>query len=134
MLFYKQQPTYNPQMTKGTPNHTRGKMKGEQTNRCYGTFGKAKDFITDEKYPRSILNFQKPHPQIHPTQKPVALIEYLIKTYTNEGETVLDNCMGSGTTAVAAVNTNRNFIGFELEKEYFNIACKRIEEAKASKL
>lgn len=134
LLFYKKQPTYNPQMTKGTPNHTRGKMKGEQTNRCYGTFGKAKDFIADEKYPRSILNFQKPHPQIHPTQKPVTLIEYLIKTYTNEGETVLDNCMGSGTTAVAAVNTNRNFIGFELEKEYFDIACKRVEEAKASKL
>ena len=128
VVFYKSLPIYNPQMTKGIPNHTRGRMDGEQTNRCYGTFGKPKDYISDEKYPRSILNFQKPHPQIHPTQKPVSLIEYLIKTYTNEGETILDNCMGSGTTAVAAIRTKRNFIGFELQKEYFDIANKRIKD------
>ena len=66
--------------------------------------------------------------QLHPPQKPVALIEYLIKTYTNEGETILDNCMGSGTTAVAAIRTKRNFIGFELQKEYFDIANKRIKD------
>lgn len=82
------------------------------------------------KYPRSVLDFQKPHPAIHPTQKPVSLVEYLIKTYTNEGELVLDNCMGSGTTAVAAINTGRRFIGFELQKEYFDIANKRIDEAR----
>ena len=128
VVFYKNLPIYNPQMTKGIPNHTRGRMDGEQTNRCYGTFGKSKDYISDEKYPRSILNFQKPHPQIHPTQKPVSLIEYLIKTYTNDGETILDNCMGSGTTAVAAIRTKRNFIGFELQKEYFDIANKRIKD------
>ena len=64
----------------------------------------------------------------HPTQKPVALLEYLIKTYTNEGETVLDNCMGSGSTGVACANTNRNFIGIELDDNYFEIAKKRIEE------
>lgn len=74
------------------------------------------------------MNFQKPHPSIHPTQKPVALIEYLIRTYTNEGETILDNCMGSGTTAIAAIRTKRNFIGFELQKEYFDMAEKRIKD------
>ena len=66
---------------------------------------------------------------LHPTQKPVALFEYLIKTYTNENETILDNCMGSGTTAIAAMNTNRNFIGFELDETYFNIANERIEKS-----
>ena len=65
-------------------------------------------------------------PSIHPTQKPVALLEYLIKTYTNEGDIILDNCMGSGSTGVACVNTNRNFIGFELDKKYFEIAKNRI--------
>lgn len=132
LVFYKSLPTYNPQNVKCEPhkrNHSRGKQEKEQTNRCYGNFGKAEDIITDEKYPKSILNFKRPHPQIHPTQKPVALLEYLIKTYTNEGDTVLDNCMGSGSCGVAAVNTNRKFIGIELDENYFNIAKKRIEEA-----
>ena len=81
-----------------------------------------------EKYPTSILSFSKPHPSItkHRTEKPVALLEYLIKTYTNEGELVLDNCMGSGSTGIACVNTNRNFIGIELDEKYFNIAKERI--------
>ncbi len=131
-VFYGKLPTYNPQMVKCQPhqrNHSRGQLK-VQTNRCYGNFGKAEDLITDYKYPKSILNFKRPHPQVHPTQKPVALIEYLIRTYTNEGDTVLDNCMGSGTTAVACINTNRNYIGFELEREYYDIAVRRIGEAK----
>ena len=71
--------------------------------------------------------FDRPHPPIHPTQKPVALLEHLIKTYTNEGETVLDFTMGSGTTGVACKNLNRNFIGIELDKKYFDIAKERIE-------
>lgn len=132
VVFYKEQPTYNPQMTKCLPhqrNHSRGKQVKEQTNRCYGKFGKAVDIITNLKYPKSILNFKRPHPQIHPTEKPVALLEYLIKTYTNDGDTVLDNCMGSGSTGVAAVNTNRKFIGIELDGNYFNIAKQRIDEA-----
>ncbi len=79
-------------------------------------------------YPNSILRFNNEPKQIHPAQKPVALFEYLIKTYTNEGETVLDNCMGSGTTAIACLNTNRNYIGFELDATYFDIANKRINE------
>lgn len=132
IVFYKKLPVYNPQMTKCLPhqrNHSRGKKIKNQTNRCYGNFGKADDIITDEKYPKSILNFKRPHPQIHPTQKPVALIEWLVKTYTNENELVLDNTMGSGTTAVACVNTNRKFIGIELDDNYYDIACKRVKEA-----
>lgn len=137
-VFYKKLPTYNPQKTKCEPhqrNHSKGKMEGKPKNRCYGTFVDLPTTITDEKYPISIIEVSREHlfkGMHHPTQKPIALIEYLIKTYTNEGETVLDNCMGSGTTAVAAINTNRHFIGFELEKEYFNVANKRIEEARKS--
>lgn len=78
-------------------------------------------------------NMTKDRQGLHPTQKPVALFEYLIKTYTNEGETVLDNCMGSGTTAVACINTGRNYIGMEKDKGYFDIAVKRAEVAKALK-
>lgn len=133
VVFYRKQPIYNPQMTKCLPherNHSRGRQQGEQTNRCYGEFGKAEDIITDLKYPKSILNFNRPHPQIHPTQKPVALIQYLIKTYSNENDLILDNCIGSGTTAVAAIKEKRHFIGMELSKEYYDIACKRVKEAK----
>ena len=81
-----------------------------------------------ERYPIDILEFQRDKEKLHPTQKPVALSEYLIKTYTNEDETVLDNCMGSGSTGVACVNTNRKFIGIELDEKYFEIAKKRLEE------
>lgn len=79
-------------------------------------------------YPNDLLYFSKDSEKLHPTQKPVALFEYLIKTYTNEGETVLDNCMGSGTTAIACINTNRNYIGFEKEEKYYNIIQERIEK------
>ena len=84
------------------------------------------------RYPKNIIRVSNASQKdkLHPTQKPVALLEYLIKTYTNEGDIVLDNCMGSGSTGVACVNTNRNFIGIELDKDYFNIAKERIENAK----
>ena len=89
-----------------------------------------KDYIAKYTgYPTSIIKFNNENKQIHPTQKPVKLLEYLIKTYTNEDEIVLDNCMGSGSTGVACVNTNRKFIGIELDKNYFQIAIKRINEA-----
>ena len=78
------------------------------------------------------MSFKRDLPNIHPTQKPVALLEYLIKTYTNEDETVLDNCMGSGSTGVACVNTGRNFIGIELDEKYFNIAKERIDKSTES--
>ena len=86
-----------------------------------------KEYKGAKNFPTSILQF-KNDGKLHPTQKPVALFEYLIKTYTNEGETVLDNCIGSGTTAIACLNTNRNFIGFELDEEYWKIANERIEK------
>lgn len=128
-IFYKKFPTYNPQMVKCLPhqrNHSRGKQSKDQTNRCYGGYGKAEDIITDLKYPRSILNFARPHPPIHPTQKPVALIEWLIKTYTNEGELILDNTAGSMTTAVAALNTNRRCICIEKDDEIFSVGEERV--------
>ena len=128
-IFYKKQPAYNPQKVKGNPNHSKGKPKKNENNN-YGNFefvDNAKE-LGDMKHPVSIVKFSKPHPSVavHPTQKPVEVCEWLIKTYTNEGETVLDNCMGSGSTGIACVNTNRNFIGIELDEEYFEIAKNRI--------
>lgn len=132
LVFYRSQPTYNPQMIKCEPhqrNHSRGKNENP-TNRCYGDFGKADDFISDEKYPKSVLNFQREHKNFyHPTCKPVALLEWLIKTYSNEGDTILDFTMGSGSTMVACANTNRKGIGIELMEEYYDIAVKRVKES-----
>lgn len=134
-VFYKKLPTYNPQFTQGSPLHSKGSAYKNKTftNNNYGDFNITGDERqgSTEKYPNSILTFSKPHPSVcvHPTQKPVALLEYLIKTYTNEGDLVLDNCMGSGSTGVACINTNRDFIGYELDKNYFNIAKQRIESA-----
>lgn len=126
-VFYKKLPTYNPQMRSGKPYKCR---QGKQS----GAFGESKgEIITEnkgERYPLSVVMFNSTNGRnVHPTQKPIALLEYLIKTYTNEGETVLDNCMGSGSTGVACINTNRNFIGFELDEKYFEIAKSRIENA-----
>ena len=130
MVFYKKLPQYNPQKTKGKPNNSKGKPKQNENNN-YGHFEFVdnKDELGDMKHPKSIVTFEKPHPSIsiHPTQKPVALFEYLIKTYTNKGETVLDNCMGSGTTAIACLNTNRQYIGFELDETYHKLSLERIE-------
>ena len=132
-VFYKQLPTYNPQMVKCEPhkrNHSKGDGKHSQKNSCYGTFVEVPTIISDEKYPTSIISVSKEHTIghfFHPTQKPVALIQYLIRTYSNDGDTILDNCMGSGTTAIAAIREKRNFIGFELNKEYYDKACKRIK-------
>lgn len=118
---------YNPQMTKGTPYKS---GTGNLIGSIWGSGSRRVTYNNDGlRYPRSIQKFN-PEKGLHPTQKPVALLEYLIKTYTNEGETVLDNCMGSGSTGVACVNTNRNFIGMELDENYFNIAKERIEKAK----
>lgn len=113
-------------------NHSKGDLKNQTKNQCYGSFVEIPTIITDKKYPTSIIRISKEHFNghfFHPTQKPVALLEYLIKTYTNEGETVLDNTMGSGSIGVACVNTNRKFIGIEMDENYFNIACDRISGA-----
>ncbi|PES44475.1 site-specific DNA-methyltransferase [Bacillus cereus] len=129
LIFYKKLPTYNPMKTTGhAPVNSYTKHQDDGSN-----YGKTKIGVSGggstERYPRSVQRFatDKQKESIHPTQKPVALFEYLIKTYTNEGETVLDNCIGSGTTAVAAINTNRNFIGFEISKEYCAAANRRID-------
>lgn len=130
LVFYRSLPTYNPQMHKGKPLHSRGRGKHKQNINCYRKYKEADDSRagSTDKYPISVLNFDRPHPPIHPTQKPVDLIRYLIRTYSNEGDIILDNCMGSGTTAVAAIKENRHFIGFELNKEYYDKACMRIEK------
>src|SRR5699024_40273 len=118
LVFYKKPPIYNCLNLK-----VAGKIVKRTNN---GNYGKSDKTTVQEfsGYPRSVLEYQSviSKSQIHPTQKPLALFEYLIKTYTNEGDVVLDNCMGSGTTAIAALNTNRTFIGIEKEKEYVDIA------------
>ena len=132
-VFYKKQCIYNPQKTKGHVRKNACKGLHLQTE-VYGTMAVETVYDSTERYPRSIQIFSTDTQKssLHPTQKPVALLEYLIKTYTNPGETVLDNCMGSGSTGVACVNTGRNFIGYELEQKYFDIAVERIEQAKTS--
>lgn len=133
LVFYEKQPTYNPIKTTGHARKTAVKRK--DATETYGTQTFLElGYDSTERYPRSVLVFasDKQKSNLHPTQKPVALMEYLIKTYTNEGETVLDNTMGSGTTGVACVNTGRNFIGIEMDPSYFNIAQQRIEAARQS--
>lgn len=125
LVFYKHLPTYNPQGLIELDEPIQREGSANKNGKNYKTADKP--FITTHKnYPADILTFDK-DAGYHPTQKPVALLEYLIKTYTNEGDLVLDNCMGSGSTGIACVNTNRDFIGMELNEEYFKIACERIE-------
>ena len=128
-VFYNKQPQYNPQMTEGEP-YDKGVRKNQLTG-SYGDFNPVHVKSEGMRYPTDVVYFKTAESEgkvYHPTQKPAALFEYLIKTYTDEGETVLDNCIGSGTTAVACLNTNRNFIGFEKEEKYYNIANERIEK------
>ena len=129
MLFYKKQPTYNPQMREGFKPWT----KKDTGNNILKHLDKRlvqqqKESVGNKRYPISIIKFNREKTGFHPTQKPVALLEYLIKTYTNEGELVLDFTMGSGSTGVACLNTNRKFIGIELDEKYFNIAIKRLKD------
>lgn len=124
LVFYKKLPTYNPQMREGKPYTCK-------SGRGSSNYREQKSVVTQNdgyRYPIDILEFSSDK-GLHPTQKPVALLEYLIKTYTNENETVLDNCMGSGSTGVACIHTNRNFIGMELDENYFKIAEQRIYES-----
>ena len=128
-VFYRKQPTYNPIMSKGLP-YNKGIRKDQLTG-SYGNFKPVEVASGGERYPTDIIYCKTAESEgevLHPTQKPVALFEYLIKTYTNEGETVLDNCMGSGTTAIACMNTDRNYIGFELDEEYYEMSSNRISK------
>ena len=127
-VFYKKQCTYNPIKTQGHIKKKAFRRKHHQTD-VYGDMNNDHLYESTERYPRSIQIFSTDTQKstLHPTQKPLALCEYLIKTYTNEGDVVLDNCMGSGTTAIACMNTKRNFIGFELDEEYYKSASERLE-------
>ena len=128
LVFYKKSPTYNKQYWYSTPYK---KINGnkKQSSVYHDSHDVDTESTDGKRNPLSILSFPRDGNRVHPTQKPVALLEYLIKTYINEGETVLDNCMGSGSTGVACVNTNRRFIGIELDDKYFEIAKQRIDAA-----
>ena len=127
-VYYNSQPTYNPQGLEDCEISKSNKGKGGNLGHCSSESKRKEYKQTNKGYPRSIQKVGRDR-GFHPTQKPVALMEYLIKTYTNEGETVLDFTMGSGTTGVACKNLNRNFIGIELSPEYCEIARRRIDDA-----
>lgn len=139
LVFYRKLPTYNPQYSQGKPYHK--KMGRRQTLRCYSRTKEREKPNDGRRYPLDVVQAKSESARSniyvtldHGTQKPVGLCEYLIKTYTNEGELVLDACMGSGTTAVAAVNTNRHFIGFETHQPFVDICNRRIKEAREALL
>jgi len=138
LIFGRGKVTYNPQMTsvegrvrdkRKEPSFSKnGRNKTDSAVNPNAKMGYAKDYNPKLRYPKSILNYSNRVEKImHPTQKPVALFEYLIKTYTNKGETVLDNCVGSGTTVIACINTKRKYLVFEQNKEIYKTAKKRIE-------
>ena len=127
LVFCDRTPTYNPQMTHGHARKTTLRRK-ELNSECYGKNTRDSAYDSTSRYPRDVQVFSsdKQRGAVHPTQKPLALMEYLIHTHTNPGETVLDFCMGSGTTGVAAKNLGRDFIGIEIDRDYFEIAQGRI--------
>lgn len=128
VLFCYGTPNYFPQMLPGKP-YTNKRSGRDDSGDCYGSVKKRTDTVNEgERYPQTVVEIPR-ETGLHPTQKPVALMEYLIRTYTNAGETVLDNTMGSGTTGVACANTGRRFIGIERDPAYFRIASDRIEKA-----
>lgn len=134
LVFYRKQPVYNPQKRIVEPHlrtHSRSAKSSPNSNSCYGNMKQvAQDGTSCEKFPTSILKFQKKHKDwCHPTEKDVPLLEYLIRTYTNEGACVLDCTMGSGSTMVACVNTKRKGIGIEIAENYYNIAVDRVQMA-----
>jgi DNA modification methylase len=132
LVFYNKQVTYNPQFTYGKPLHGKGKkyLSKEGVNNNYGyydtTLPENRKGST-QKYPKSVLNFEKPHPSIHPTEKSIKLCEYIILTFTDENQLVLDNTCGVGTICIAAKNLNRNFIGIEIDEKWVNIAMDRLK-------
>ena len=130
LVFYRRLPTYHPQKRKGKPYTKSTPTK----TKLYNEYDRLPTINNGDRYPISVVDFAtcnttKDKP-VYPTQKPVPLLEYLIRTYTNEGETVLDNCMGSGSTGVACLHTGRNFIGMEKDSDYFTIAERRITAAR----
>lgn len=112
-------------MTKGNLNHSKGILK-KQKNNCYGDFNDVQSVMDGLKYPKSVIDFEKPHPQIYPTQKPVELLEYLIKTYTNENDIILDFTAGSGTTGIASMNLNRKCVLIEKDINACELIVQRL--------
>lgn len=131
LVFYKKLPLYNPQKTTGHDRKTSTRSGFEYQSECYGVQGKKSYYDSTERLPRSVQVFahDKQKRNLHPTQKPLALLEYLIKTYSNEGDLVCDFCFGSGTAGEASVNLGRQFIGIEKDLRYFEIGKTRIETA-----
>lgn len=129
LVFYRRRPTYNPQKWKGEKNHSK-KIHRPTSNYGAHDFVDNSEILGEWKHPRSIITFRKPHPSIaeHPTQKPVELIEWLIRTFTNEGDTVLDPCLGCGTTILACKNAGRSCIGWENNPAYWEICKKKLEQ------
>ena len=130
LVFCKKSPVYKPQMTKGEPYY-RKSSSNKKNDHKLGVNANRETINHGTRYPITIQYFKQnwsKQQQIHPTQKPVELMEYLIKTYSNKGDTILDFTIGSGTTAIACINTNRNYIGFELDSKYYEIANKRIKD------
>ena len=127
LVFYEKLPTYNPQMIQGKPHSRGGK---DRYSKNYGSFADTKQTISNTYFPRDVLkvNWHDSTRGLHPTQKPVSLCEYFIKTYSNKGDIILDPFIGSGTTAVAAVNIGRKYIGFEKDDKYFEVAKNRLEK------
>jgi site-specific DNA-methyltransferase (adenine-specific) len=132
LVFYKSLPTYNPIKTKGHKKESKKESKAKcKISTNYGKQLYTKDYSSTERYPRSVLKYatDKQTSQLHPTQKPLELIKYLINTYTNENDLILDNCLGSGTTAVGCIQTKRKYIGMEIEPIYYEISKERINQA-----
>lgn len=131
-VFYKKQPIYNPQFVEGQVNHKRGGAgngSNNAKNGCYSDFKHTETVITTQKYPTSIIPCEKEHSKFyHQTQKPVSLCQWLIRTFTNTGDTVLDNTCGSGTTCVAAIREKRNYVGIERDPHYYEVASKRVQQ------
>lgn len=130
LVFYDQLPNYTPQKIKGRKNHARGNQNKNGSGSNYGNVEIVcnSEHLGDMKHPKSILTFQKPHPSknLHPTEKSIELLEFLIRSYTTEGDVVLDSCMGSGSAGVACVSTNRHFIGIEKNHEQFEATYQRL--------
>ena len=127
-VFYRDLPSYNPIMRQGFEPY---KCRTGDQGTNYGKYEKVETISNGERFPIDIIHYNRDADGFHPTQKPVDLLRYLVLTYTNDGDTVLDNCMGSGTTAIACIKEHRHFIGFELSKEYFDKAVRRIKAEQA---
>ena len=131
IVFYKKQPVYNPQFTHGIPYKRWNTKKSVSKQTNYNTHHENVAESTGKRLPTTILKFDRIERPQHPTQKPVNLLEWLIKTYSNENDVILDNCMGVGSTGIACINTKRNFIGIEMDKNYYDIACDEIKNLNA---